>query len=538
LNLATVDAYGCDYAAAALSIVPLFVWNEVSRGGVYYHIGVGSNVVCSTGLGNARAAVSGTGNRQFPRSSHFVGNTFEQLLFSVLGNIQSICLIAENMNKYWLTTVGKFLSFGLSIALLVSCSHKIATPDEKFLSEFYQQYDSDKPDVLYRDSLALYVDYSTCMAMGQSSPFFNALVPSFVDAAAKYYSIKGADITEERGSTFELLRTIQEVNYADLKAAIERMADRKGESALLTDGEYYQQNIAKGNINNPYMAQAFKKWLLRGHDIYIISEPYVETVNGRQYNKKRFYVLFTDSRMANNIWSRISETANLERFPNVSTYHLSIDHPQLYTSGGNCSQVNPSLAAKVKGFGNYEIQEWTVSWENAVFPLIMNNTMDANGKPLKHGDYICKGISVDRNSFGGYSINSVKAEMYSINQEYSDFVNKVKVNPTAPIGGIMIDEEEFKRHGNISLYFDQNFDENTVFTGSPYNYIRVDIRVCGTTDMFRRYIDNFVFDSIDVPEEKNTSIAESIKQCLAYPEVKEKAKNCPLYTYYIQSQEN
>lgn len=34
---------------------------------VYIHIGVGSNVVCSTGLGNARAAVSGTDDRQFPR---------------------------------------------------------------------------------------------------------------------------------------------------------------------------------------------------------------------------------------------------------------------------------------------------------------------------------------------------------------------------------------------------------------------------------------------------------------------------------------
>ena len=31
------------------------------------HIGVGSNVVCSTGLGNARASVRGTGSEQFPR---------------------------------------------------------------------------------------------------------------------------------------------------------------------------------------------------------------------------------------------------------------------------------------------------------------------------------------------------------------------------------------------------------------------------------------------------------------------------------------
>lgn len=31
------------------------------------HIGVGSDVVCSTGLGNARASISGMDNRTIPR---------------------------------------------------------------------------------------------------------------------------------------------------------------------------------------------------------------------------------------------------------------------------------------------------------------------------------------------------------------------------------------------------------------------------------------------------------------------------------------
>ena len=33
----------------------------------YIHIGVGSNVVCSTTIGSARASIRGTDNRQFPR---------------------------------------------------------------------------------------------------------------------------------------------------------------------------------------------------------------------------------------------------------------------------------------------------------------------------------------------------------------------------------------------------------------------------------------------------------------------------------------
>lgn len=34
---------------------------------VAIHIGVGSNVVCSTGLGNARASERGMDNKWFPR---------------------------------------------------------------------------------------------------------------------------------------------------------------------------------------------------------------------------------------------------------------------------------------------------------------------------------------------------------------------------------------------------------------------------------------------------------------------------------------
>ena len=36
-------------------------------GRVYFHIGVGSDVVCSTLIGNARASVGGIGNKTIPR---------------------------------------------------------------------------------------------------------------------------------------------------------------------------------------------------------------------------------------------------------------------------------------------------------------------------------------------------------------------------------------------------------------------------------------------------------------------------------------
>ena len=56
LNVATVDALG-----VIISIC------GVSFHGKDYHIGVGSNVVCSTMIGSARAAMCGMDNGDVPR---------------------------------------------------------------------------------------------------------------------------------------------------------------------------------------------------------------------------------------------------------------------------------------------------------------------------------------------------------------------------------------------------------------------------------------------------------------------------------------
>ena len=179
----------------------------------------------------------------------------------------------------------------LILCCLVSCKSNIPTPaDTKYIQQFNDFYFSKGIHEINADQLALFVDYSTCIAMGQNSPFFQALVPSWTNAARKYYSIEGNSIIEHPAiNTFQLLRTIHEVNYADLKLAINRMAEANTESVLLTDGEYYQQSIAQGNINNPYMADALTVWLRKGHDVFFLSEPYQEPNNGHVYNKRRFW---------------------------------------------------------------------------------------------------------------------------------------------------------------------------------------------------------------------------------------------------------
>lgn len=173
--------------------------------------------------------------------------------------------------------------------LFSSCSHNQDTPsDTKYIEKFHilNFEQQDKP--LAENSLSLYVDYSTCCALGQNSQFFQDIAASLVSKTTAYYSIKGSTIAKETGDVYTLLRNINDVNYAELAKAANQMANADEESVLLTDGEYYTPSIAKGHDNDPYLASAFKTWILKGHDIYIISEPYLEVEQWTNLSQKTF----------------------------------------------------------------------------------------------------------------------------------------------------------------------------------------------------------------------------------------------------------
>lgn len=444
--------------------------------------------------------------------------------------------------------LGLATAFIIGYGLTTSCCNKIPTDDGgkymTYIEEFHYSNFFRGTDAIESENLSLYVDYSTCNVLGQNSAFYQALVPSWVAAAKNYYSIKGGQITKEEGSTFNLLLSIQEVNYADLKSAAEQMANSNSESVLLTDGEYFQPSIAKGNINNPYMADALKTWLKKGHDIFVFSEPYVEPYKGQMFNKKRFYIIFTDVRLRDNIYNRIMQTAKLQNFQNIEMFHLSADHPSL-SAEGTSTKVNENLSAEVKDFGSFEVQEWPIDWKNGIEPLVIY-AVDSTGVALPDGESFTGGLKVDRNSFGGYRISDVTTKVYNINQEFTDFCTakqagekyKADITLIPNDNFIKIDEKEFKKHGIINLYFDgAMFTPDPVLNGCPYNFTKVDICVSGVQDMFSKFAHQFEFDSIDMPGQTNTSVAESIKQCLADPDIKAMISTCPIYTIYIKTPE-
>ncbi len=440
----------------------------------------------------------------------------------------------------------------MTIFCLTSCSFFSSgietAPDEKYIADFHNALLSSTYDVLQQEKLSLYVDYSTCIAQGQHSHFYQSLVPSWVTATKKYYSIKGNAIKEESltdSTTYTRLLSVKEVNFADLKTAADMMADDNVESVLLTDGEYYNPTIAGANPNNPYMAHALKKWLNKGHDVFIISEPYLETNHGNTYHKSRFYILFTDTRLKNNIYDRVRQTVKFEDFPDVNIFHLSADHPDVFSGGANAgtsSEPNPTLAASVASGNGYEFQDWTVTWD-VINNFIMGASDPNSGEPLPMGDYVVKNLSINRLSFGGYVITDVDIKVSDINVAYYDFYNscEAKIEPT-PIGDLplcpnfmLLDKKELNMGGGLKIHFDiMNFDSSFLI-GTPYNYFKIDFYISKTANAFDNINRWFTFDLLGQPGQKNRSIVNSITQCLTDSDLQNGMKKSPFYTIYVKS---
>lgn len=426
---------------------------------------------------------------------------------------------------------------------LVSCKNDNVPYDTKHIADFHRLSNNAEVIDITNDKLALYVDYSNCIANGMTSSFYQKMVSPLTAATKEYWSIKGNAITQEDGDTYHLLNNVTEVNYAALDKAIEQMAQREGESVMLTDGELFTQTATKNNPNNPYMHNAFKKWLLKGHDIHIIAEPFQEQYHGKNYNKKRFYIVFTDDRVQGNIYDRIKEIVDMEQFPQVDEFHLSGNYPWLIPENGKTSIPNGIVAANVASYGTFEIQDWLVDWKNIINLIV--NAHDDNGNPLPNGGKLIGGLKINKNAFGCYRISDIDIKVTNINDEYFNLYNIIESNEKVEkIGNagpaienfLIVDKDEFKKHGMADIYFDiNNFAPNGDLTGKPYNYFRIDIVINNLENILDNSIDMFNFDSITSDGQTNISISESLKNCVFDQELINQLKGKVLYSIYVKS---
>ncbi len=423
-------------------------------------------------------------------------------------------------------------------------------PDTKYLKEYHKLTTAADANNLKENDLALFVDYSTCIARGMDSSFYQKMVSPLTAATREFWSIKGDTIAKESGDVYSMLNSVVETNYAALDQAIEQMAKRDGESVMLTDGELFKQTITKDSPSDPYMHAAFKTWLLKGHDIHILAEPYQELYKGNTFNKKRFYIIFTDDRMAGNIYNRIREVVDLTQFQQVDEFHLSGNYlwPVPVDEKGNPAKHSTpaeELAAEVTGHDDYEVQDWLIEWKD-IYDLVINAPDSITGEPMPNGKKVISGLHINRNAFGCYRIKNIGVRATVINTDYTSLydslengknVKALKPENEVPLNNfIVFDANEFNKHSNVDLYFDvNNFAPDAELTGDPFNYIKLEIVITDLENILGNSIDMFNFDSMVNQGQTNISISESLKNCVFDPGLTDRLKGKVLYTIYIKT---
>ncbi|MFI3296773.1 MAG: hypothetical protein R3Y59_03980 [bacterium] len=417
------------------------------------------------------------------------------------------------------------------------------------LSEFvaYNQWNVvDNYDVL-TDEVDLYVDYSTCVAEAGKSDYYRTVHPVIVDCNPNYHSIKGSKIkfeTNNRQQVYQLLNSVTEINYADIKSAIDTIVCRNNHAVLVTDGEYFLKGRVLDNLNNPYLSDSFRKWTQRGFDIYIYSEPYLES--GR-FNKFRYYIFFTDDRVENNIRERFDRSA--PQGSNVPNYRISSKMPQV-TRSKNYPEINISLSPntdlKYNG-ANYDIQEYYTKWDK-IYKYVLDNAYDDEGNVLESGDYILKGLKIKDMSNNAFKIEDLKVVTYNIGESFAAYqlakLNEEELPAVTPLANgtklFKIDEDLFNETGCIALYLNKGAEYDGLL--STPNLLKVDIMVDKVSENFTQNNDvnsQFQWQSISGSQSGlfNTSLYESIRQVLLDPNTNplSNSKSNVIYTVYIST---
>ncbi len=428
------------------------------------------------------------------------------------------------------------LFFIACVFLCASCGKDLA-----ILTDFSEFIGHNAPEAKQSlsDTVCLYVDYSTCVAEAKQSNYFKSTHPSIVDCSPVFYSIKGNAIKQEtcdRQEVYNLLSCITEVNHADIKGAVEQIVNGNHQAVLITDGEYFLKGSVRDNLNNPYLAEEFRTWLGKGYDVYFYCEPYVESNKHRKY---RYYILFTDDDIDNNINDRFARSSSAEDH-GVTVFHLS-DGQLKVTKDENYPIINaavsPSENTKVEN--GLDVQEYYLTWDDMTAYMTDGNIDDI---------YILRGLFVDNSEANSYKIEEITPVVYQVYPEYEAYCNSKTLGEALPkmkklkkVKNVFeIDEDTFEETGEIVLKLKSNFDGAGDLSYEHGNLLRVDFVVTEAKNNFTGNDDlnnAFKWKSISAAQghAENTSLYESISQVLQNPKFNPKKREVVLYTVYLNT---
>ncbi len=432
---------------------------------------------------------------------------------------------------------GKILLFGITLIIVIAliffltgCDKTIRFEVEKeTLDKIYTS--TVVPKMPLTKEVNLYVDYSTCVKDAlDNSEFFKSIRSRLTSLNPTLYSIKGSEIimvSTDGDIINQELNNLTEVNEANIRQAVEDISNSNKQAILITDGEFWSDPIGE-RIDFAYMHEPFKRWINKGHSIYFIIEDYKERRNNKFYDKKRFYIFFTDDDIENNLFQEIQKDNNPVNY-GVRTFKLTNSDLKLKRETKFCSDLDFTLDTT----SNYDYIEIVSPWsDNYEFVI---NTSDDEGNIIENGIPIIEGLSLKSNELENFIIEDIDLKAYNIAAVYLDStLNSALTREIKE--GVILDKELYQNKGIISIHFTDKIKDYLNVKNESENLLRIDLVVSKATN--KPADENMFKWKAMLSAGDNTSISKSVEVTLDNLDVNPTKQNKGIiHTIFIKTLE-
>jgi len=380
----------------------------------------------------------------------------------------------------------KHASFLLLLLFGYGCSRppELEISFDQIKTSFEKSKAMDK-EVLGQKTV-LYLDNSTCVIDAvNNSNVWKAVFPNFTQYTDELVLLKGSELErtelerDENKVETALKRIDKDYPWADIDKAVQEIVKGNNQAILVSDFEAFDGGTgtltSKTRDLVPYLSPWLKIWMERGFSIYIITEPYKESYNGRLVDKKRFYFIFTDDKLeapiSANVQSQIDHlinngTCQLFKMTNSDILVVSPDENEMISN-----ELGFELT-KGSGFDFISIED---SWDD-----IRTNVMklDEYGEPVsgEKKQHFVKNFKLNHGV--NYKVENIKVIATNIT---ADFVALKKGKDIS--AAFVVDENALKKN-LINVYLsDKIFTDDFINAEHGGNLIRLD----------------FVIDQVSVP---------------------------------------
>ena len=420
----------------------------------------------------------------------------------------------------------------LSILLFSVCDScvkpRVIPIDKVTITNFHQK--NIEPTIMIGPNVNLFIDYSTCVVDAvRSSAFFHqirsritGLIPT-----PTLYGLKGQSIVQI-GNNMDVinqeLNNIHEISYANIEGACHQICMNNEQAILITDGEYWTAGIGE-RTDLAYLKDSFVKWISKGFEIYVYIESYIEKYNGNNYNKKRFYFLFTDDKIQNNIYQELNKAFSVSPI-NSSLKLIKLSNSDIQPNGK--FSINQDLSSTVlidENFSAYEIGD---DWDT-IDEFILNAKDPNTGISIPGGGYLLNGLKLTSNPLSPYTYAQLDLKVYQVSE---NFINKQKIDFNAnEVNDIFtLDNNLYKKSGEIGIKILGDYSKSLSKTSE--NLLRIDIIAKTVNKKLNRA--DFEWKSLSV-NGTNSSVFESILQTIDNDKIDPGSSQKILYTLYLKT---